>query len=166
MNLGLHFLSGSLTFDPVVHKVDGKTASQVVWLDALLTNVDRTIKNTNMLMWHKELWLIDHGASLYFHHTWTNWQKQALSPFVQIKDHVLLPFADELEEVDKAFKQILTPEKIREIVNSVPDDWLYWTENQETPQDLRNVYIQFLEERINHSELFVNEAQNARKALI
>ena len=90
LNMGLHFLSGSLTFDPIVHQVDGKTASQVVWLDALLTNVDRTIKNTNMLIWHKELWLIDHGASLYFHHSWTNWQKQALVPFVQIKDHVLL----------------------------------------------------------------------------
>ena len=74
LNMGLHFLSGSLTFDPIVHRVDGKTASQVVWLDALLTNVDRTIKNTNMLIWHKELWLIDHGASLYFHHSWTNWE--------------------------------------------------------------------------------------------
>ena len=166
LNMGLHFLSGSLTFDPVVHKVDGKTASQIVWLDALLTNVDRTIKNTNMLMWHKELWLIDHGASLYFHHSWTNWQKHALSPFVQIKDHVLLPFADQLEEVDATFKQLLTDDKIREIVNAVPDDWLNWTEGQETPQDLRDVYIQFLEERIKHSEIFVNEAQNARKALI
>lgn len=113
LNLGLHFLSGALTFDPVVHKVDGKTASQIVWLDALLTNVDRTIKNTNMLMWHKELWLIDHGASLYFHHSWTTWQKHALSPFVQIKDHVLLPFADKLEEVDAEFKQLLTSDKIR-----------------------------------------------------
>ena len=166
LNMGLHFLSGSLTFDPVVHKVDGKTASQIVWLDALLTNVDRTIKNTNMLMWHKELWLIDHGASLYFHHSWTNWQKHALSPFVQIKDHVLLPFADQLEEVDATFKQLLTDDKIREIVNAVPDAWLNWTEGQETPQDLRDVYIQFLEERIKHSEIFVNEAQNARKALI
>ena len=119
LNMGLHFLSGSLTFDPIVHQVDGKTASQVVWLDALLTNVDRTIKNTNMLIWHKELWLIDHGASLYFHHSWTNWQKQALVPFVQIKDHVLLPFADKLEEVDIEFRQILTSDKIREIVNAI-----------------------------------------------
>ena len=166
LNIGLHFLSGALTFDPIAHSVDGKTASQVVWLDALLTNVDRTIKNTNMLMWHKELWLIDHGASLYFHHTWTNWQKLSLSPFTQVKDHVLLPFADQLEETDAAFKRILTPEKIREIVNAVPDDWLNWTEGSETPQDLRDIYIQFLEERIKHSELFVNEAQNARKVLI
>ena len=119
-----------------------------------------------MLIWHKELWLIDHGASLYFHHSWTNWQKQALVPFVQIKDHVLLPFADKLEEADAEFKQLLTSDKIREIVNAVPDDWLNWTDGQETPQDLRDIYIQFLEERINHFETFVNEAQNARKALI
>jgi len=77
-----------------------------------------------------------------------------------------LPFADQLEEVDATFKQLLTDGKIREIVNAVPDDWLNWTEGQETPQDLRDVYIQFLEERIKHSEIFVNEAQNARKALI
>ena len=151
LNMGLHFLSGSLTFDPIVHQVDGKTASQVVWLDALLTNVDRTIKNTNMCK---------------FHHSWTNWQKQALVPFVQIKDHVLLPFADRLEEVDIEFRQILTSDKIREIVNAIPDDWLNWTEGTETPQDLRDIYIRFLEERMKHSETFVNEAQNARKALI
>lgn len=156
----------AMEIDPIVHQVDGKTASQVVWLDALLTNVDRTIKNTNMLIWHKELWLIDHGASLYFHHSWTNWQKQALVPFVQIKDHVLLPFADKLEEVDIEFRQILTSDKIREIVNAIPDDWLNWTEGTETPQDLRDIYIRFLEERMKHSETFVNEAQNARKALI
>ena len=94
------------------------------------------------------------------------WQKQALVPFVQIKDHVLLPFADRLEEVDIEFRQILTSDKIREIVNAIPDDWLNWTEGTETPQALRDIYIRFLEERMKHSETFVNEAQNARKALI
>ena len=124
LNLGLHFLSGALTFDPIVHQVDVQTASQVVWLDALLTNVDRTIKNTNMLMWHKELWLIDHGAALYFHHSWENWQKQAVNPFLRIKDHVLLPYASQLEEADNRFKQILTEEKLQEITDAIPDDWL------------------------------------------
>jgi hypothetical protein len=166
LNLGLHFLSGALTFDPIAHQVDERTASQVVWLDALLTNVDRTIKNTNMLMWHKELWLIDHGAALYFHHSWDNWQERALTPFSQIKDHVLLPYASRLEEADAEFKQILTEGKLREIVDTLPDDWLTWTEAGETTQDLREVYFQFLKERIRHSELFVKEAQNARKALI
>ena len=137
LNLGLHFLSGALTFE-----------------------------NTNMLMWHKELWLIDHGAALYFHHSWENWQKQALNPFAPIKDHVLLSFADRLDEVDQEFRQLLTSDKIRDIVDTVPDDWLNWTKDNETPQDLREIYIQFLEERIKHFELFVKEAQNARATLI
>jgi len=166
LNLGLHFLSGALTFDPAVTRVDSELASQIVWLDSLLTNVDRTFRNTNMLMWHKELWLIDFGASLYFHHSWVNWEKYALSPFTQIKDHVLLKEADKLVEADIILKKILTPEKIEEIVNLIPDDWLNWTQEEESKQDLRNVYINFLNKRIQHSEIFVNEALYARKALI
>lgn len=166
LNLGLHFLSGSLTFDPLVHQVDSLTASQIVWLDAFLTNVDRTVKNTNMLMWHKELWLIDHGASLYFHHSWENISKQALTPFKPIKGHVFLSLAEELEKVDGEFRIKFTSQKIREIVDIIPDDWLNWTSDKETPHDLKEIYIRFLEERLNHSDLFVREAQNARKTLI
>ena len=99
LNLGLHYLSGSITFDPVVTPVASLMASEIVWLDCLLTNVDRTARNTNMLSWNKELWLIDHGAALYFHHSWQNWEEQARSPFALIKDHVLLPLASELEQV-------------------------------------------------------------------
>ena len=115
---------------------------------------------------HKELWLIDHGASLYFHYSWSNWRKHALSPFIQIKDHALLPEAGKLEETDAEFKRILTPDKIREIVSLVPDDWLQWNESPGTPQEIRDVYIEFLTERIAHSETFIKEAQHARKALI
>src|ERR1700755_1581289 len=99
LNLALHYLSGAITFDPAITMPDSKLASQIVWLDCLLTNVDRTPRNTNMLTWHKELWLIDHGASLYFHHSWYNWLEQAKRPFVQVKDHVLLYRASELETV-------------------------------------------------------------------
>lgn len=166
LNMGLHFLSGALAFDPAVMKVDEKLASWIVWMDAFLTNVDRTIKNTNMLIWNKELWLIDHGSTLYFQHRWDNWEAQALSPFPMIKDHVLLPFASQLEEADKEIKEILTPAVLEEIVNSLPDDWLNWNEDGETPQDLRNVYLEFLIRRLNDSEIFVKEAQNARKTLI
>ena len=166
LNLGLHFLSGAFTFDPVMTKVDSKLASQVVWLDAFLTNVDRTARNTNMLYWNKELWLIDHGASLYFHHSWVNYEKYAVSPFPQIKDHVLLPYASELESVDKEFKAILTDEKIREITNLLPNDWLNWGGEEESPEEIKNVYYNFLTERIHHSDLFVKAAQDARKALI
>lgn len=166
LNLGLHFLSGALTFDPVMTKVDSKLASQAVWLDAFLTNVDRTARNTNMLYWNKELWLIDHGASLYFHHSWVNYEKYAVSPFPQIKDHVLLPYASELESADKEFRAILTDEKIREITNLLPNDWLNWGGEEESPEEIKNVYYNFLTERIHHSDLFVKAAQDARKALI
>ncbi|MCL3853638.1 aminotransferase class I and II [Parabacteroides sp. GYB001] len=166
LNLGLHFLSGALTYDPVVNKAGAKTASQIVWLDALLTNVDRTTRNTNMLMWHKELWLIDHGASLYFHYSWSNWHKHALSPFVQVKDHALLPEASLLEEADAEFKRLLTPQKIQEIVELIPDDWLQWNDSPGTPQEIKEIYMEFLNERIAHSDTFIKEAQHARKALI
>ena len=166
LNLGLHFLSGALTYDPVTTKVDGLLASMIVWLDAFLTNVDRTVKNTNMLMWHRELWLIDHGATLYFHHSWTNWEKQALNPFPYIKEHVLLPFADQLVEADAACKLLLTDSILREIAELIPDDWANWKEDGDTPQSIKEVYYQFLSERLKHSDNFLNEALHARKEII
>jgi hypothetical protein len=166
LNLALHYLSGAINFDPVVTVVDAKLASQIVWLDAFITNVDRTFRNTNMLIWHKELWLIDHGASLYFHHSWTNWKTHAQSPFALIKDHVLLPQASLLKETDALFKEILTEEVLQSIVNLIPTEWLQWEDTDETPEALREVYFQFLSIRLNHSEIFINEAQNARETLI
>src|SRR5690606_15903279 len=107
-----------------VTDLDSKLSSQIVWLDCLLTNVDRTARNTNMLIWHKELWLIDHGAALYFHHSWSNWEEQATKPFTQIKDHVLLSHASELDLVNEEFRAILNPSLIQAIVDLIPDQWL------------------------------------------
>ncbi|MBW8684937.1 HipA family kinase [Chitinophaga rhizophila] len=166
LNLALHYLSGAITYDPTVAVIDPLTASQIVWLDCLLTNVDRTPRNTNMLMWHRELWLIDHGASLYFHHSWQNWEESAKRPFVQVKDHVLLPQASELEKVDVAFRAILTDEQIRDIVSVVPDEWLLTLSHHGTPEEIRAVYTGFLITRLANTATFVNEAQNARKTLI
>ena len=166
LNLALHFLSGAITFDPVVTKLSPELSSQIVWLDAFITNVDRTFRNTNMLIWHKELWLIDHGASLYFHHSWNTWETHAKSPFALIKDHVLLPQASELQATDLAFKKILTKEILQDIVNYIPEDWLHWEDSEQTPDEIRDVYFQFLWTRLNHSEIFINEAQNAREKLI
>lgn len=162
LNLGLHYLSGAITFDPNVTVVDELTASKIVWLDCLLTNVDRTPRNTNMLTWHRELWLIDHGAALYFHHSWQNWEEQAKRPFVQVKDHVLLPRASQLIEADEMLKEILTPNVIQDIVSLIPDEWLLSEWKTETPAEVRQVYIDFLNTRIAASALFVKEAQNAR----
>ena len=166
LNLGLHFLSGALNFDPNTQEVDAKLASQVVWLDSFITNVDRTFRNTNLLLWHKELWLIDHGAAFYFHHSWENWEKHAISPFALIKDHVLLPQATLLEEINTEFQTLLTDEKLKAIVDHLPDDWLDWEGNEQTPDEIRAIYYQFLVLRKSHANTFVNQAQNARATLI
>lgn len=166
LNLALHFLSGAITFDPVVTAVDAKLASQIVWLDALITNVDRTFRNTNMLMWNKQLWLIDHGSCLYFHYNWPNRQNKATAPFAFIKDHVLLPKASLLQEVNAEFKIQLTAEKIRAIVDLIPTDWLHWQDTSESPEEIREVYFQFLITRLNYSDSFTKEAQDARETLI
>lgn len=166
LNLALHYLQGAITYDPAVSKPDAKLASQILWLDCLLTNVDRTARNTNMLMWRNELWLIDHGAALYFHHSWTNWEEQALKPFVQVKDHVLLPFASEIEAADREFVSILSPEKIKEITAAIPAEWLTASQPGESEEDIRNVYTQFLRTRVGSSSIFVKQALDARAALI
>ncbi len=166
LNLALHYLSGAITFDPTVSQPDALLASQIVWLDCLLTNMDRTCRNTNMLMWHNELWLIDHGASLYFHHTWQNWEEQAIKPFTLIKDHVLLRWASQLNEVDEAFRKMLTTEMIDRIVSFIPDEWLAEETIFPTIEEHKKAYAQFLKSRLAHSELFVKEAQHARQTLI
>ncbi len=166
LNLGLHFLSGSITFDPTVNEIDPLLSSKIVWLDCLITNMDRTVRNTNMLYWHKELWLIDHGASLYFHHNWHNWEEQAMRPFVLVKDHVLLPLATELEKVDAIFHELLTKERISSIVNLVPDEWLLLDSPFESATNHRAAYTHFLETRFAHSQIFLKEAQHAAKSLI
>ncbi len=166
LNLALHYLSGSISFDPAVTTVDATMASQIVWLDCLLTNMDRTVRNTNMLWWHKELWLIDHGACLYFHHNPQNWQEQALRPFTLIKDHVLLKQATEIEAVDNAFHSILTNDRIGAIVNLIPDEWLVGDTSFQSTDEHRKMYARFLETRFANSTIFVNEAQHAANALI
>lgn len=163
LNLGLHYLSGAITFDPLVTTVDARLASQIVWLDCLLMNVDRTPRNTNMLMWHKQLWLIDHGASLYFHHSWDNWEEQSRRPFRQIKDHVLLPQAAALDLINEEAKKILSPERIQAIVSLVPDEWLI---DFDSASEQRQIYVNYLENRIATSDIFIQEAQYAREALV
>lgn len=166
LNLALHYLSGSISFDPAVTTIDATLASQIVWLDCLLTNMDRTVRNTNMLWWHKELWLIDHGACLYFHHNPENWQEQALRPFTLIKDHVLLKQATEIDAVDTDFRAILSKEKIQAIVNLIPDEWLAGDSSFQSTEEHRQMYAQFLETRLTNSNIFVKEAQHAANALI
>lgn len=162
LNLAMHYLSGAITFDPAVTKVEPRLASEIVWLDSFLTNVDRTARNTNMLMWHKELWLIDHGAALYFHHSWQNWQEQAQRPFIQIKDHVLLPNASLLAEVNAEFRERLANGVIPAVVSLIPNDWLSVDSPFESADEHRQAYISYLQARLSASEIFVKGAQDAR----
>lgn len=166
LNLALHYLSGAINFDPVVTTLDAKMASKIVWLDAYITNVDRTFRNTNMLIWRKDLWLIDHGASLYFHHSFSDPEGHAKSPFALIKDHVLLPQASLIEETNLEFKALLTEEKIRSIVALLPDEWLQWEGLEQSPEEVREVYNNFFLTRLDNSGIFIKQANDARQALI
>lgn len=167
LNLGLHFLSGALTWDVVVNTADPMEASRIVWLDAFITNVDRTWRNTNMLLWHgRELWLIDHGASLYFHHNWTGWEDAALSPFPYVKDHALLRAASMLEDADTEMHARITPGVIDAIVAAIPDTWLLQASAEISPDGQRSVYAEFLKTRLSNSHIFVNHAREARNALV
>jgi len=162
-NLGVHFLNGAITFDANVDYIREEEASKIVWLDALLMNVDRTVRNTNMLIWHKELWLIDHGASLYFHHSWDNWEDQSVKPFIQIKDHVLLKSATAVREINDRYKTLITEDVIRKILSIVPDEWLIDEVRALTATAAREVYVRFFCNRLAHSELFVNQIEKARE---
>ena len=166
LNLALHYLSGAITYDPAVTTIDSLLASKIVWLDCFITNVDRTVRNTNMLFWQKELWLIDHGASLYFHHSWQNATAQATKPFTYVKDHVLLPLATELKFVHQQFIKILNPQLLKDIVALVPDEWLLIDSPFNTAEEHREAYTNFLITRLAHAEIFVNEAIHARETVI
>ena len=162
LNLALDYLPGSVMFDPVAEKPDAALASSVVWLDAYVTNVDRTPRNTNLLMWHRRLWLIDHGACLYFHHTWNNYLERSRDPFPLIKDHVLLRFADSLEEADSNLTGRLTPDIIGSIVGLIPDAWLVGGSLFGGNDQHRDAYAQYLLNRLEPPHLFLEEAIHAR----
>jgi hypothetical protein len=164
LNLALDYLPGSVTFDPLVFQPDAKLASAIVWFDAFVCNVDRTARNVNMLMWHRRLWLIDHGAALYFHHAWNNRDDHARTPFSLIKDHVLLKFASMLEEVDADMAARLTTEKIADIVELIPDAWLAEDPGFDSRSQQRQAYLNYFKVRLASSKIFVREAIHARAA--
>ena len=161
INLGMQYLSGALAYDPSM-KVDPLLASKIVWLDAYTTNIDRTFNNTNLLWWHRELWVIDNGASFYFHHSWSDFERHALNPFPHIKDHVLLSQATMLEEADRLAREILTEERLRAVTDLIPDEWLNWRHTEESPAEIREVYYRFLLTRLHNSEQFLKSARDAR----
>jgi hypothetical protein len=164
LNLALDYLPGSVMFDPIAGHAAADLASQIVWFDAYVTNVDRTARNTNLLLWHRRLWLIDHGASLYFHHTpgWEARHDRAADPFPLIKDHVLLKAAVMLPEVDLAMAGRLTGDTIEEIVALIPDLWLDESASEHGAARYRTAYARYLIDRARPPRVFVEEAMRAR----
>lgn len=162
LNLGLHFLSGAITYDPLVSTVDALTASKVVLLDSLIINIDRTAKNTNLLNWKGDLWLIDHGASLYFHHNWGTWRQHLGRSFPLIREHVLLERATELSSAAEAIQRSISSELLEAIVHTIPEVWLDTPDNLLSPTEKRTAYLTFLEDRLKRLPELVKEAQDAR----
>ena len=168
-NIGLAFLSGSTMFDPAAgDSTEPATASLLVWLDAFTLNVDRTSRNANLLLCKAQpnvsaaLWLIDHGASLYFHHNWPSAQEKALAPFTQTSDHILLRSATELSEASALAHTQLNEDVFRKIVAQIPNDWLAVKGEDATAQQRRDQYVEFLSTRLQHSRIFEEEVERAR----
>ena len=161
LNLALDYLPGAMNFDPLVDRPEPMLASSIVWFDAFVANVDRTPRNTNLLTWHRNLYLIDHGAALYFHHDWTGASQAAASPFKRIADHVLLPLATRLREVDAALAARIGDDDIERIVADVPDAWLA---NESAFADVaahRQAYVDHFRARLRARDAFVEEAIRA-----
>ncbi len=162
LNLGLHFLSKAITFDPLVSEIDAETAALVVLLDSMITNIDRTPRNTNLLLWNRELWLIDHGASLYFHHNWPNWRSHLDRGFSNIRDHVLLGKAGDLFAATGRIKTALDAARFEAIVAAIPEEWLEEESDDLSPADKRAAYLEFLQSRLDKIDSLAKEAADAR----
>ncbi len=164
LNLALDFLPGAVTYDPVVQKVSAELASRVVWFDGYVTNVDRTVRNTNMLMWHRRLWLIDHGATLYFHHSegWTSDSVRARTPFAGLRDHVLLRQATMLQEIDTQCADMLSGSVLSGILDAVPDEWLIEQGSELRPDQVRTAYCRYLADRLVTPRPFLEGAGGGR----
>ncbi len=165
LNLALDYLPGAVNYDPLVDRPEPALASRIVWFDALTTNVDRTARNTNMLLWHRRLTLIDHGAALYFHHDWANAADAAASRFAAVKDHVLLPLASELAELDAGLAAQVTPERVQAVVDRVPEAWLADEPGFDSVAAHRQAYADYLNRRVRSPRAFVEEALRARAQL-
>ncbi len=159
INCGLDFLPGAFDYNPAVSgELDALRASEIVWFDALTTNVDRTARNPNLLVWHHQVWLIDHGAAIYQHHAARELAARAREPFPLIRDHVLLPLATRLRDADTRLAQRLTPAAVQAAVAAVPSEWL-----GEDPPAERAVYVEYLLDRLE-GRVFLTDAEAARGA--
>ncbi len=158
LNLGMDFLPGSLGFDPLAFEVSAEEAGRVVWFDALVGNVDRSWRNPNLLVWHGKLWLIDHGATMIWHHNLPTAQAAADKPY-DASDHVLAPFAPEVAAAASELAPLVTESLLTECVGDVPDEWLVEEPGAAVPDELRGTYVQVLAARARtvHERITIGE---------
>ena len=161
LNVALDYLPGAVMFDPVAEKPEATLASQVVWLDAYVSNIDRTVRNANLLSWHRRLQLIDHGAAFYFQHAWDGRADRSQDPFPRIKDHVLLTRAGDLADADARLRPLLTDGAIRAVVAGVPDVWLGGEAIFADIAAQREAYVDYLSARLHGPRRWLQEAQEA-----
>lgn len=167
LNLALDYLPGSTTFDPAARDtVSPSEASLIVWFDAFTQNVDRTPRNANLLVWHRKLFLIDHGAALYFHHNWETMRHKIESPFPAIAQHVLLPWASQVEDAAAHAHAALSKELLVDILEQVPEDWLAFDPLEVSPAEKRMAYVDFFVSRLAASKIFEQEAMRAHALLV
>lgn len=167
LNFALDYLPGSLTFDPVVGPAPKATeASAIVWWDAFSSNVDRTARNPNLLCWHHQLWLIDHGAAFYFHHAWSDAEAQSEAPFTPIAQHALLPWASDVAAAGARLAPMLTSERIAAVLAAIPDDWLTGEPRFDSPASQRAAYSAYFARRLAASANFEQEVERARASLV
>lgn len=162
LNMGLHFLTGAMTYDPLISIADSMTSSKVVLLDSMITNIDRTVKNTNLLNWNRELWLIDHGASLYFHHNWNTWEDHLGRTFPKVKEHVLLERAELLPEAAEYIKEVIDETVISNIVHVIPNEFLREESDDLSEIDKKEIYKKILLSKLNNIDNLAKEAIDAR----
>jgi len=165
LNLALDYLPGALAYDPLTMPVDAALASRIVWFDALVGNVDRTPRNTNLLWWHGRLWLIDHGAALVFQHQWERALERCRQPFAPIADHVLLPQASALAAADAELAPRLGPDTLAGIVAAIPDTWLEAYPAFADRAAQRAAYLQYFTQRLQAPRAFAEAAEQAHARL-
>ncbi len=163
LNLAIDYLPGALGFDPLANPPDPLLASRILWFDAYVANVDRSVHNTNLLEWHGRLWLIDHGASLYFHHTWRGLEAAIHRPYVATRDHVLLPFAEAIPKADKEMATRISPSMLRGVLDLIPEEWIRDEPGFDGAGEVREAYLRYLLGRLEEPRGWVRALEEAHE---
>ena len=164
-NLGVDYLPRALGLDPTADTIEAELAATIVWFDALVLNVDRSWRNPNLLRWHGQTWLIDHGAALYFAHNWPTAAAVAARPYAQIDEHVLLPAAGPIPDAGPRIKAAITADVLYAATDAVPDEWLAGEPGFDAPHEVRAAYVDMLTRRLDVADAWVPQLEAARAAV-